>query len=260
MSGRPGFFGGFRPGDAPERDVEFGSGSEAQEGSSFIRLGDPRSGRDDGGFGTASGFDPVWGTLGPPTAQADDPWKEQRDDVEGRTDRRRRDLRRRLPDLRPDLHRPVPATDRLDEHAAGVHPGPGSVAGPPRPRQPARSRPSEGHALGPPEPDRPGRGAQRHGDKSPRRTGRPEGTPQGHDRHARLQPARQPPRPHVRLDEAVPRVPGPALHPDHGADDPLDERPRPGQPLPVRPGQPRAADLTARRACRSGGRGVPVRR
>jgi hypothetical protein len=82
MSGRPGFFGGFRPGDAPGRDVEFGSGSEAQEGSSFIRLGDPRSGRDDGGFGTASGFDPVWGTLGPPTAQADDPWRGKGDDVE----------------------------------------------------------------------------------------------------------------------------------------------------------------------------------
>jgi hypothetical protein len=82
MGGRPGFFGGFRPGDAPERDVEFGPGSEAQEDSPFIRLGDPRSGRNDGEFGTASGFDPVWGTLGAPVAQANDPWRESREDVE----------------------------------------------------------------------------------------------------------------------------------------------------------------------------------
>jgi hypothetical protein len=82
VSGRPGFFGGFRPGDAPERDVEFGRGSESQEGSPFIRLGDPRSGRNDGEFGTPAGFDPVWGTLGSPVAQANDPWKDQREDAE----------------------------------------------------------------------------------------------------------------------------------------------------------------------------------
>ncbi|MGZ6266589.1 MAG: hypothetical protein ACXWN4_06765 [Candidatus Limnocylindrales bacterium] len=50
MAGRPGFFGGSRQGDldAPSRD---------------------------GGFGGTPAFDPVWGTLGPPGAQADDPWR-----------------------------------------------------------------------------------------------------------------------------------------------------------------------------------------
>jgi len=82
MSGRPGLFGGFRPGDAPERDVEFGPGSAAREGAQFIRLGDPRSGRDDGAFGPTSGFDPVWGTLGAPLTQPEDHWRATSDDGE----------------------------------------------------------------------------------------------------------------------------------------------------------------------------------
>lgn len=81
MAGRPGFFGGPRQGDAPERDAEFGFGSDTENGSPFARLGDSRSTRD-GGFGATPGFDPVWGTLGPPAAQAIDPWKTQADEPE----------------------------------------------------------------------------------------------------------------------------------------------------------------------------------
>lgn len=76
MAGRPGLFGGSRQSDAPERDAEFGFGPDSQNGSQFARLGDSRSTRDDG-FGAVPGFDPVWGTLGPPAAQAIDPWKTQ---------------------------------------------------------------------------------------------------------------------------------------------------------------------------------------
>jgi hypothetical protein len=79
MAGRPGFFGGVRQGDAPVRDAEFGFAS--QEGSPFIRLGESRSGRDDG-FGGTPGFDPIWGTLGAPVAQAGDPWRVTSEQIE----------------------------------------------------------------------------------------------------------------------------------------------------------------------------------
>ena len=82
MSGRPGFFGSIRSGDAPERDVEFGYGSQEYDGAPVIRLGESRSNREDGAFGAPPGFDPVWGTLGPPEAQANDPWTEPAEDVE----------------------------------------------------------------------------------------------------------------------------------------------------------------------------------
>ncbi len=81
MAGRPGLFGGSRQSDAPERDAEFGFGPDSQNGPQFARLGDSRSTRD-GGFGTTPGFDPVWGTLGPPATQAVDPWKTQADGPE----------------------------------------------------------------------------------------------------------------------------------------------------------------------------------
>jgi len=80
MSGRPGFFGSIRQGDASERDAEFGPGSD-RDGTPF-RLGDSRPGRADGGFGTVPGFDPVWGTLGPPASQGGDPWQERSEEVE----------------------------------------------------------------------------------------------------------------------------------------------------------------------------------
>lgn len=79
MAGRPGFFGGIRDSDAPERDAEIGFAS--QEGTPFIRLGESRSGRD-GGFGGTPGFDPIWGTLGAPVAQAGDPWRLTSEQVE----------------------------------------------------------------------------------------------------------------------------------------------------------------------------------
>jgi len=82
MSGRPGFFGGGRPSDAPERDAEFGFGPGTLDGTPVIRLGDNRPNRDEGGFGSTPGFDPIWGTLGPPIAQAVDPWKEASEDSE----------------------------------------------------------------------------------------------------------------------------------------------------------------------------------
>ena len=82
MSGRPGFFGGTRTGDAPERDAGFAFASDGREGTPFIRLGESQTGRDDGGFSAPSGFDPVWGTLGAPSAQSNDPWQVTQEDVE----------------------------------------------------------------------------------------------------------------------------------------------------------------------------------
>ena len=75
MAGRPGFFGGNREADAPEREADsrFGSGSLLSS-APVIRLGDPNSIRSENGFGSSSGFAPVWGTLGAPTAQDHDDW------------------------------------------------------------------------------------------------------------------------------------------------------------------------------------------
>ena len=76
MSGRSGFLGGFRQGDASERDADAGFGSDSPaEGTPPIRLGDPSRPLENAGFGGAPGCDPVWGTLGSPDAQANDPWR-----------------------------------------------------------------------------------------------------------------------------------------------------------------------------------------
>ncbi|HEY5487580.1 MAG TPA: hypothetical protein VIK06_08030 [Candidatus Limnocylindrales bacterium] len=61
MTGRPGLFGGPRQGDAFERDAFSGDARDS-------RAGGPA------GFGSVPGFDPVWGTLGPPSASTGDPW------------------------------------------------------------------------------------------------------------------------------------------------------------------------------------------
>jgi len=61
MSGRPGLFGGPRQGDASERDAFSVDARHSFDG-----------GRRNGG--AAPGFDPVWGTLGAPSAAAGDPW------------------------------------------------------------------------------------------------------------------------------------------------------------------------------------------
>jgi hypothetical protein len=74
MASRPGFFGGIRQSDAPERDAEFGYGEGPEERSQFVRLGDLT--------GNGSGFDPVWGTLGSPATETVDPWKSQPQEVE----------------------------------------------------------------------------------------------------------------------------------------------------------------------------------
>src|ERR1035437_10409630 len=52
MTGRPGLFGGPRQGDAFERDAFSGDARDSLSG----------------------GFDPVWGTLGAPSASKGDPW------------------------------------------------------------------------------------------------------------------------------------------------------------------------------------------
>ena len=75
MAGRPGFFGGPREADAPEREADsrFETGSLLSS-TPVIRLGDPNSLRSENGFSSPTGFDPVWGTLGAPTAPDHDDW------------------------------------------------------------------------------------------------------------------------------------------------------------------------------------------
>jgi hypothetical protein len=79
MTGRPGFFGGIRQGDAPERDAEF-SLAGLGERSQFVRLGELTATMT--GNGGSSGFDPVWGTLGSPAAQGGDSWQTPLEDAE----------------------------------------------------------------------------------------------------------------------------------------------------------------------------------
>jgi len=93
-SRRAGFLGGLRQSDTPEggTDAGFGSGTLIG-GAPFIRLGDPgdpNAGRYENGFNaspgsnTPPGFDPIWGTLGPPTSQGDSDWRSQDEEqVEG---------------------------------------------------------------------------------------------------------------------------------------------------------------------------------
>jgi hypothetical protein len=83
MAGRPGFFGGFRGSESPERDADGGFGSDTLIGDRpFARLGDPNGPRPDNGLGNMPGFDPVWGTLGAPNAQGQDDWLSQRPEEE----------------------------------------------------------------------------------------------------------------------------------------------------------------------------------
>jgi hypothetical protein len=79
MAGRPGFFGGFRGSDAPERDADGGFGPDTLIGERpLVRLGDPNAPRPDNGFGNSPAFDPVWGTLGAPSPQGSDDWLTER--------------------------------------------------------------------------------------------------------------------------------------------------------------------------------------
>jgi hypothetical protein len=61
MTGRPGFFGGPHQGDGSERDASYGRAAD-----SFAD--------DSPGSSPSTNFDPVWGTLGAPSATSDDPW------------------------------------------------------------------------------------------------------------------------------------------------------------------------------------------
>lgn len=77
MAGRPGFLDGFRHGDASDRDAGAASGPDGLIGAPpMVRLGDPSASRQDGSLTGRPGFDPVWGTLDSPFAQADDGWAE----------------------------------------------------------------------------------------------------------------------------------------------------------------------------------------
>jgi hypothetical protein len=70
MSGKPGFLGGLRQGGASDWGSENGRDQDAQGNSGFRFAETPR----ERPFATPPGFDPVWGTLGGPTAQTIDPW------------------------------------------------------------------------------------------------------------------------------------------------------------------------------------------
>lgn len=76
MAGRPGFLGGLR-GDQSDRDAGssfgFSGGQGVRVGNQNVRLGEPTN-RSDSGFGFPPGFDPVWGTLGAPTAGGSNDW------------------------------------------------------------------------------------------------------------------------------------------------------------------------------------------
>ena len=73
MAGRPGFLGGLRTADAPEREGESGFGSGFLGQQPAFRLGDPNVPSPENGYGTP-GFDPVWGTLGAPVVPTQDDW------------------------------------------------------------------------------------------------------------------------------------------------------------------------------------------
>ena len=71
MFRQPGFIGGLLGGDSrgpdpdPTADVDVAGGLD---GKPPIRLGEPDQQSPDAGFGVPSGFDPVWGSLGPQPA------------------------------------------------------------------------------------------------------------------------------------------------------------------------------------------------
>ena len=82
MAARPGFLGGLRLGDAPERDAGSGfASSSVIDSPQVIRLGDPNASRPLAGYGGQPEFDPVWGTLGAPSPDSQDGWLGREDEV-----------------------------------------------------------------------------------------------------------------------------------------------------------------------------------
>jgi hypothetical protein len=86
MVARPGFLGGLRSGDAPERDAADGfAPNDLLDAQPVIRLGGPGASRPFAGFGgqpavgSPPGFDPVWGTLGSPATAGGDGWLTERE-------------------------------------------------------------------------------------------------------------------------------------------------------------------------------------
>ena len=83
MSVRPGFLGGPRQSDAQERDADLGFGPDNLIGGTpLIRLGDPNA-PSSGEFNTPPGFDPIWGTLGAPSAEDSSDWLGRDQEPEG---------------------------------------------------------------------------------------------------------------------------------------------------------------------------------
>jgi len=84
MVARPGFLGGLRQGDERERDAGPGFASSVLiDGSPIVRLGDPNALRPFEGRGSQPDFDPVWGTLGAPSPDADNGWLQREETPEG---------------------------------------------------------------------------------------------------------------------------------------------------------------------------------
>jgi len=82
MSGKTGFLGGWRGGNNSEWS-EPGRVEDALEGFRFSEPQPAQQPQQFDPFGRPAGFDPIWGTLGGPIAQANDPWQTQPGEVEG---------------------------------------------------------------------------------------------------------------------------------------------------------------------------------
>lgn len=85
MAGRYGFFGGLRTIDSLGSDADSHLGSKGGgDDMAIVRLGDASAPPAEGPFGIPPRFDPVWGTLGPPTADESDGWlAKDEDEAEG---------------------------------------------------------------------------------------------------------------------------------------------------------------------------------
>ena len=74
MTGRPGFLASLRKSDVTDPFADGGPDAGPVDGPTVARLGDPAAAPGDDVFGAGSAFDPIWGTLGPPTSQGNGGW------------------------------------------------------------------------------------------------------------------------------------------------------------------------------------------